>query len=278
MRRIWFILSPVNAFRGAYNDAFDWKLAPVERRNMHKTAIGGGVLVVAMLTAFWVTATAQAPATVLDGVYTAAQAERGDAAFGASCAGCHEGQDADGPLLVGRAFLDRWREDRLEALFTFMKTRMPGNLPGSLEDRAYADITAHILKENGLPAGQRELRADMVSGIQLVGADGPQPLANLTIVRAVGCLGSEADKTWALSKVDRMTPVRTRNVEGTTTEDRTRAAAQPPGSQTFRLTSVALSSAAYSGHKVLVTGVLTRQGQVERINVMAIDSVGSSCG
>ena len=83
------------------------------------------------------TALAQAPTTVLDGVYTPAQAARGEAAYSNCCGGCHDGQDADGPGLTGKAFLDRWREDTLEPLFTFIKTRMPGNLPGSLDERAY---------------------------------------------------------------------------------------------------------------------------------------------
>ena len=102
--------------------------------------------------------------------------------------------------LTGKAFLDRWREDKLESLFTFIKTSMPGNFPGSLDERAYADIMAYILQTNSLPAGERELSPDMVGSIQLVGAEGPRPLSNLTIVRAVGCLSPEANNTWALVK------------------------------------------------------------------------------
>src|SRR5215510_14719434 len=81
------------------------------------------------------TALAQAPTTVLDGVYTHAQAARGEAVYSSSCIGCHEGQDADGPELTGKAFLDRWREDKIEPLFTFVRTTMPGNAPGSLDER-----------------------------------------------------------------------------------------------------------------------------------------------
>jgi mono/diheme cytochrome c family protein len=88
------------------------------------------------MLAVFVTAFAQGSTSVLDGVYTRAQAERGEAVYSASCIGCHEGQDADGPELTGRVFLDRWREDTLEPLFTFIKTTMPGNAPGSLDDRA----------------------------------------------------------------------------------------------------------------------------------------------
>jgi mono/diheme cytochrome c family protein len=223
------------------------------------------------------TPSAQAPASVLDGVYTQAQAARGEAAYSASCSGCHEGQDADGPELIGKAFLDRWREDKLEPLFTFMKTRMPGNLPGSLDARVYADITAYLLEANHLPAGSKELTPEAVGGIQLVGPDGPRPLSNLTIVRAVGCLAAEANNTWVLSRASNPRPVRARIVEGTTPEELSLSAAQPLGTQTFPLMSVAAQSATLAGHKVQVKGVLTRQNTLERINVMSLESVAPAC-
>ena len=115
---------------------------------------------------------------------------------------------------------------------------MPGNLPGSLDERAYADIMAYILQANSLPAGERELSPDMVGRIQLVGAEGPRPLANLTIVRAVGCLSPEAKNTWALVKAGSLAPVRARVVDGTTPEELKGSAAQPLGTLTFPLLSV----------------------------------------
>ena len=233
---------------------------------------------VIVLAAGLATALAQAPTTVLDGVYTHAQAERGEAVYSTSCIGCHEGQDADGPELTGKVFLDRWREDKLEPLFTFIKTTMPGNNPGSLDERAYADIIAFILEANGLPAGERDLSPDMVGSIQLVGAEGPRPLSNLTIVRAVGCLSPEANNTWALVKAGSPPPVRARIVDGTTPEELKVSAAQPLGTQTFPLLSVTQQGASYAGHKVQVKGVLTRQNTVERINVMSLDSVAPTCG
>jgi mono/diheme cytochrome c family protein len=236
------------------------------------------LIVVMVVVAGVATGLAQAPATVLEGVYTAAQAERGEAAYSTSCIGCHEGQDADGPELRGKAFLDRWREDTLESLFTFIKTTMPGNAPGSLDERVYADIIAFVLEANGLPAGTRELSPDLIGSIQLVGADGPRPLANLTIVRAVGCLSAGANNTWALIKAGSPRPVRARIVDGTTPEELKGSAAQPLGTQTFPLLSVTQQGASHAGHKVQVKGVLTRQNTVERINVMSLESVAATCG
>jgi mono/diheme cytochrome c family protein len=224
------------------------------------------------------TAIAQTPATVLDGVYTPAQAARGEAAYTRSCSGCHEGQDADGPLLTGKVFLDRWREDSLGSLFTFVKTTMPGSAPGSLDAQVYADVLAFLLEANGLPAGARELTPETAARVQLVGPDGPRPLANLTIVRAVGCLRPAADDTWVLSNAGSPRPVRARIVDGTTPDELQASAAQPLGTQTFPLTSVPQRSTMLAGHKVQVKGVLTRQNALERINVMLLDSVAPACG
>jgi mono/diheme cytochrome c family protein len=236
------------------------------------------LIVVIVSAASLATALAQAPASVLDGVYTPAQAKRGEAVYSTSCIGCHEGRDADGPQLMGKSFLDRWREDTLEPLFTFIKTTMPGNAPGSLDERTYIDVVAFVLEANGLPAGNRELSADMVGNIQLVGADGPRPLANLTIVRAVGCLSPADNNAWALVKAGSVVPVRARIVDGTTPEELKGSAAQPLGTQTFLLLSVPQQSASFAGHKVQVKGVLNRQKTVERINVMSLESVGPTCG
>jgi len=216
--------------------------------------------------------------SVLDGVYTPEQAARGEAVYTSRCIGCHEGQNGDGPQLMGKVFLDRWREDTLEPLFTFVKTSMPGDLPGGLDERAYVDVTAYILQANSFPAGKKELRPDLIGSIQLIGLDGPRPLSNLTIVRAVGCLAPEANNTWALDSASSPRPVRDRIVDGTTPEELQASAAQPLGTLTFPLLSVTQQGASYAGHKVQVKGVLTRQKTIERINVMSLDSLAPTCG
>jgi mono/diheme cytochrome c family protein len=235
-------------------------------------------LILVTLASSWLaTALAQAPATVLDGVYTSAQADRGNVAYQRYCIGCHEGQDADGPELAGKVFMDRWREDTLSPLFTFIKTSMPGNVPGSLDEATVADLMAYILHENAFPAGDKDLTPAHMGSVRLVGPDGPQPLANLTIVRAVGCLTAEANNAWAVVKVSKMSPVRDRIVEGTTPAELKASAALPLGELTFRLMSVPVKGASLTGHKVQVKGVLTRQGAVDRINVMSLESVAVTC-
>jgi hypothetical protein len=174
--------------------------------------------------------------------------------------------------------MDRWREDTLEPLFTFIKTTMPGNTPGSLDDRAYADIIAFILEANGLPAGTRELTPGVVGSIGLVGPDGPRPLANLTIIRAVGCLSPGDNGRWALVRAGSPRPLRARVVDGTSPEELRVSAAQPLGTQTFLLLSVTEPGTSLAGHKVQVKGVLNRQNTLERINVMSLESLAPNCG
>ena len=59
--------------------------------------------------------------TVLDGVFTAAQAERGKEAYAAHCSSCHM-EDLQGlaaPALKGEQFMENWREDSTSEAFGF---------------------------------------------------------------------------------------------------------------------------------------------------------------
>jgi mono/diheme cytochrome c family protein len=112
-------------------------LAPVARSNAADTA-----------TSVW------------QGVYTKAQAARGQATYLAACASCHGTQlqgDTDSPDLAGNAFLRRWTNLTVGALFVFAESQMPVGRPRSLGAQGYADVTAHILATNGFPDGQQEL-------------------------------------------------------------------------------------------------------------------------
>src|SRR5688572_14268619 len=73
-------------------------------------------------------------ASVLDGVYTSAQARRGQAQFEQHCASCHRHDlgGIAGPALKGDRFLDQWREFPLDVLVNDMGTQMPLRNPGAL--------------------------------------------------------------------------------------------------------------------------------------------------
>lgn len=94
--------------------------------------------------------------------FTAAQAERGKAAYDANCVSCH-GPDLKsanyGPPLAGPYFEDKWMGQPASALLAKVHT-MPPSRPNSLGDDTYADLVAYILSVNGLAAGDTELSAD----------------------------------------------------------------------------------------------------------------------
>ncbi|MYB19036.1 MAG: cytochrome c [Holophagales bacterium] len=103
------------------------------------------------------------PASVLDGIFTEAQAKRGRAAYDAQCTECH-GEGLGGgemaPGLTGVAFRFRWRGLKVADIYTSVQSTMPPEEPGTLGDQAYIDIVAFLLSANGYPAGDWELLAN----------------------------------------------------------------------------------------------------------------------
>jgi mono/diheme cytochrome c family protein len=244
-------------------------------------SINIALLLAALASWFAQTLHAQARSTVLGGVYTAAQAARGEAAFGGNCAKCHEGADVDGPPLNGDPFIDRWREDNLDALFDFMKTQMPRDDPGKLAAGAYVDILAYLLSRNSFPAGGQELTAGTLGNTLLVGKDGPRPLPTNALVQVVGCLTPGPSSTWTLTNASE--PARTRNADKIAAEELTASASGPTGTQTFGLQNLAdlganFNTDANKGHRVLAKGVLLRRSAGDRVNVISIGSAASGCG
>lgn len=109
-------------------------------------------------------------ASVRDGVYTEAQAMRGQEAYSTPCGWCH-GRRLNGapddpdaqptPPLARAKFLRNWDGKSLAALFVYTRETMPSNNPGSLTGQQYADIIAYMLATSGMPAGERELPTDL---------------------------------------------------------------------------------------------------------------------
>jgi mono/diheme cytochrome c family protein len=120
-----------------------------------------GAILVLMALAGAGAARAQ-PASVNDGVYSAAQAERGGAVYAAECALCHGPTLAGGgggPTLSG-PFWTAWDGRSVGELFKLTRTSMPFDGPGRLSDQEYADIVAYILSANRYPAGEKALPTD----------------------------------------------------------------------------------------------------------------------
>ena len=90
--------------------------------------------------------------SVLDGVFTAAQASRGERTFRDVCAACHDTGEFSG----GR-FRISWVGRPVGELFETISTLMPEADPGSLSRGQYAAIVAYLLQLNDYPAGDAEL-------------------------------------------------------------------------------------------------------------------------
>jgi len=215
-----------------------------------------------------------------DGVFTAAQAERGREAYAANCSSCHAKDLAGqaGPALKGELFMDNWREDRVKPLFSYIQTRMPQRAAGSLSEQTYLDIVAYILSTNMLPAGLKELTADTVGDIQLVGPDGPGPLPKFSLISAVGCL-VKGEVEWRLQNVS--DPIRAHD-ERPKTEEVKASASKSLGTGEFRLVYVedlrpAFIPERHIGHKLHAQGYLLINDKGIGLSVTWLEAVGSSC-
>lgn len=90
-----------------------------------------------------------------EGVYTQAQAKRGEQLFAASCAMCHKAEDHS-----GASFTAKWSNATLGDIFDQVSSTMPPANPGSLSPDGYASIVAYFLSRTGLPEGRADLPAD----------------------------------------------------------------------------------------------------------------------
>jgi hypothetical protein len=157
---------------------------------------------------------AQTPSrTVLDGVYSEAQAARGHDFYTAVCGSCHgaalEGISA--PPLRDDRFIERWREGMLDSLYDFIRERMPFGKPAGakpIPDAEYLDILTYIVKMNGYRPGGSELTAGLVGNIMLVGLNGPKPVPDGSHVITVGCLATAGDGAWVVSSATEPSRVR----------------------------------------------------------------------
>ena len=130
-----------------------------------RAVVLGAMAIWAVAVGFELSAVAQQPVAdkkMWDGVYTAAQAARGKPRFEASCSRCHNIEllgSERGPALKGNAFWNKYENDSLGSLFTFIRDSMPRDGgAGVVSDEVKIDILAYILSRNDVPAGGEELK------------------------------------------------------------------------------------------------------------------------
>jgi quinoprotein glucose dehydrogenase len=136
-------------------------------------------------TALTVHAQSAAQHSVWDGVYTAAQADRGKAVYESHCSKCH-GDDLGGkdevPELSGAHFMADWQSQSLADLVQRIRSTMPLDNPGTLGGASTTDVVAFLLQQNGAPVGSAELPNDAsmqsIIRIDAEPAPAPKPGAN----------------------------------------------------------------------------------------------------
>ena len=208
--------------------------------------------------------------TVWDGVYTDAQAARGETRYQAICSSCHD----DGPRR-GEAFMRDWSGSDVDSLFARIKASMPPGAPSSLSDAEYLAIVAYLLRVNDFPAGRDELSPGAIKSIRIEGRSGPEPVPNFALVRTVGCLTTGTDAAWLLAGASE--PARTKNPAASAGDELKDSGAVALGMHTFRLLNVYPRPDPYTGHKVEAKGFLIRDPGGDRINVTSVQTLAPAC-
>lgn len=101
--------------------------------------------------------------TTQDGVYSEAQAKRGEQTYAKACASCH-GADLSGsgqaPALGDPDFNKEWDGQPLSDLFDRIHATMPADAPGTMQPPEVADVMAFILAKSHTAAGATDLPGD----------------------------------------------------------------------------------------------------------------------
>ena len=229
-----------------------------------------------VLRLFVVPSAQEAGKTVADGVYTDAQAARGASAYETSCAGCHRADlgGGTGPALKEQRFARQFADKDLRTLFSRIATTMPRNAPGSLGDSVSLDIVAHLLKENGFPAGESELSASALDGIRVLPGrpKPPPPVGDFSYVEVVGCLSADAHRAWLLTSASAPVSVSSRASSERTVSDAL-------GGETYHLVdALAYAPQTHVGQKLYVRGLLIRVPGEQRITISTLEPLSPRCG
>ena len=99
--------------------------------------------------------TAAAAKTTASGIYTAAQASKGEETYYTLCISCHPKGTYAGP-----GFKTNWNNRPLWDLWDWISNKMPKNEPGSLSQPEVLQVMAYILQQNKMPPGKAPLEAN----------------------------------------------------------------------------------------------------------------------
>ena len=215
--------------------------------------------------------------SVWSGVYTAAQADRGQAVYARHCARCH-GDDLGGTSaypLAGEGFMEHWEQHTLGRLYRQIRDTMPRGEAPSVDHSDKRDAMAYLLHQNGFPAGSAELSPDddQLATILITRKAGPGPLKTGAVVRVAGCLAQRHERDWELR--GSMEPERT-TLDAPSAAGR-QSDASGSGKRTVRLLNAFPNPAAHIGHTMQAIGFLVREGTVDAVNVVSLEMLAPSC-
>ena len=106
-----------------------------------------------------------------DGVFSAAQVQRGQRVFRTICVNCHEIEEFTGP----GAYLEEHDGKPLWDTFDFVWSNMPDDDPSSLEPAEYAAVLAYLFSVYGLPTGDADLPIDR-KALESITITRPKPI------------------------------------------------------------------------------------------------------
>lgn len=95
------------------------------------------------------------PPAVAEGIFTDAQAGRGRSTFDEACSDCHTNSE-----FRGGAFQRNWGRRTVYSFYRTVRSTMPDDNPGGLDEQVYLDVVSYILRMNGHAPGSSELAAD----------------------------------------------------------------------------------------------------------------------
>jgi quinoprotein glucose dehydrogenase len=224
-------------------------------------------------------AAAQPPLSIWEGMYSAAQAQRGRAVYEMHCSRCH-GNDLNSVSsseLQGDEFMRHWEGRTVERLFRKIRDTMPPQGGDTIADGDKMDVVAYVLQQNGFPDGATELASDaaVLPDIQIAARTGLTPPRNGALVQVTGCLTHEGASDWRL--LNATEPQRT-TLDARPRSDRQAADARNGGDRTIRLLNVFPNPAPHEGHTMQATGLLIRQVDGDRVNVITMEMLASRCG
>ena len=137
-----------------------------------RCAFGLAACIWIVVGVYSVTGDARQARQVTAGVYTAAQAARGQVLYKDQCASCHGAamEGTIGPAMTGAVFLEAWGAKPLSELVDKIHKTMPFNLPGSLTLPQSIDLATYILSVGKFPTGNADLTEAQLATTTFPGA------------------------------------------------------------------------------------------------------------